>query len=286
MAPASPTVAGWELSLRLRQRREQLGVEVKTITDRLGFTRNYWSAVENERTILSAEKLPLVLEVLEFDEEERKELTGLREVAKRRGWWSRYSALFDDELMRYYGLEHGASGIRTYESLLIPGLLQTPDYACALMEADVSVRPAEVHQYLEVRMRRQRRLSGDDPLRLTAVISEAALLQRIGGPEVLREQLRHLIKAVESHPDTIELHVIPFSAPACGVFGASTFHLIDFASPRLPTLAWQETITARAILDKDTQIRELHFTYAEALAKSLGTEDSLRLVGECAQRIT
>src|SRR5262245_45197639 len=124
MPPQSPTLASWELGLRLRQRREQLGVEVKTITERLGFSRNYWSAVENERKILSAEKLPQVLDLLEYDDEERAELTELREAARQRGWWSSYSALFGSELLRYYGLEHGAQTIRTYESLLIPGLLQ------------------------------------------------------------------------------------------------------------------------------------------------------------------
>ncbi len=280
MPPPSPTVASWELSLRLRQRREQLGIEVETITDQLGFTRNYWSAVENKRRILTADKLQQVFDVLEYDDEERSELIALREAAKQRGWWSGYSALFSDELLRYYGLEHGAQSIHTYESLLIPGLLQTPDYARALMAADISVRPVEIDQRIEVRLRRQERLSGEDPLQLTAVISEAALLQQIGGPLVLREQLRHVAAVAADHPATIELRVIPFSAPACGVFGASTFHLIDFASTRLPTLAWQETATAMGVLDKDMQVRELHFTHAEALQQCLSTEDSLQLVNE------
>ncbi len=280
MPPPSPTVASWELGLRLRQRRVQLGVEVKTITDRLGFSRNYWSAVENKRKILAAEQLQRVLDLLEYDDEERAELTVLREAARQRGWWSAYSALFSDELLRLYGLEHGAQSIRTYDNLLIPGLLQTADYARALMVADISVRPVEVDQRVAVRLRRQERLSGDDPLQLTAVISQAALLQQIGGPRVLREQLLHLAAVVAEHPDTIELRVIPFTTPACGVFGASTFYLIDFASARLPTLAWLETVTASGALDEDTQVRELHFTYAEALQHSLSTEDSLRLVNE------
>lgn len=280
MPPSSPTVASWELSLRLRQRRAQLGIEVETITDQLGFTRNYWSAVEHERRILATEKLHRVLDVLECDDEERAELIALREAAKQRGWWSGYSALFSDELLRYHGLEYGAQSIRTYESLLIPGLLQTVDYARALVKASISVRPVEVEPRVAARLRRQERLSGDDPLQLTAVVSEAALLQQIGGPQVLREQLRHLAAVVADHPDTIALRVIPFSAPACNVFGASTFHLIDFAGARLPTLAWQETATAMGVLDKDMQVRELHFTHAEALQVSLSTEDSLRLVNE------
>src|SRR5699024_932925 len=125
MPPVSPTVARWELGLRLRQRREQLGTDVATITQRINFSRNYWSAIENERKILSAEKLRTLLDLYEFDTDEQHELLELREAAKQRGWWSRYSGLFSDELLRLYGLEHGAYGIRTYESLLIPGWLQT-----------------------------------------------------------------------------------------------------------------------------------------------------------------
>jgi transcriptional regulator with XRE-family HTH domain len=283
MPPASAVVAGWELSLRLRDRREQLGVEVKTITDELGFSRNYWSAIENERKILAADKLAQVLDVLEFDEDEKAELTELREAARRRGWWSRYSGLFSDELQRYFGLEHGAQTIRTYESLLIPGLLQTPDYASALMAADISVRPAEVEQRVAVRMRRQERLLGADPLHLVAVVSQAALMQQIGGRDVLRDQLRYVAEVAEAHPETIELRAIPFEAPACGVFGASTFHLIDFESPRLPTLAWQETVTAYGVISNDTQVRELHFSHTEALQRSLSREDSLRLVRQYAE---
>jgi transcriptional regulator with XRE-family HTH domain len=279
----SPVVANWELTLRLHRRREQLCVSVKDIADRLGFTRNYWSAVENERKILSAEKLAQLLDLLEFDKDEKAELLELREAARRRGWWAGYSALFSDELLRYIGLEHGAQNIRTYESLLIPGLLQTPDYARALMEADVSVRPAEIEKLIAARLRRQQRLTGDDPLRLVAVISQAALMQQIGGIDVLRAQLRHVAAMVEAHPETIELRVIPFEAPGCGIFGASTFHLLGFASGRLPMQAWQETVTAVSILSEEMQVRELEFTHTMAVQQSLSADESLRLVRRYAE---
>jgi transcriptional regulator with XRE-family HTH domain len=283
MAPPSPVVASWELALRLRQRRREVGVDVATIAARLGFSRNYWSAVENERSTLTVEKLTVLMDLLECGDEERAELLELREAARQRGWWSAYSALFDTELQRFHGLEHGAQSVRTYESLIMPGLLQTPDYARALMEADVSVRPVEIDQRVQARLRRQQRLDGPDPLLLTAVISQAALLQQIGGRGVLREQLRHLADAVRAHPGTIDLRVIPFTAPSCGVFGASTFYILDFASARLPSLAWQETVTARGILDADMQVRELLFTYTDALRNSLSVEDSLRMVEDYAE---
>src|SRR5262245_37983713 len=120
MALPSPVVAGWELVLRLRERREQVGVEVKHITQALGFSRNYWSAVENERKILSEDQLKKLLKLLEFGADESKDMLSLREIAKDRGWWSTYSGLFDSELQRMFGLEHGAHSLRAYENLLIP----------------------------------------------------------------------------------------------------------------------------------------------------------------------
>ncbi|MCP2262657.1 Helix-turn-helix domain-containing protein [Streptoalloteichus tenebrarius] len=280
----SPTVATWELALRLRQRREQLGMEVATLATSLGFTRNYWSAVENERKILSVEKLTKALSLLEFDVDEQRELLELREFAKQRGWWANYSALFTNELGRFYGLEQGAQSIRTYESMLVPGLLQTEEYARALISSDrANIRQVEVEQRVEIRMRRQACLKGDNPLHLTAVISQAALLQQTGGPQTLRAQLAHLVNLIEGLPDTLHLHVIPFTASGCGVFGASTFHLIDFASPRLPTRAWQETVTAAGIIDDPDQVRDLSLTHEEARQQSLDLRDSLDLIKQCHQ---
>lgn len=279
MSPSSsPTVASWELALRLRERREQMGIEVKTITQELGFSRNYWSAVENERKILSEESLTKVIDLLEFDKDERRDLLELRAMAKERGWWAPYSGLFDGELLRVFGLEYGAQSIRTYESLLIPGLLQTADYARAIMTPDVTIRQVEVDQRVEVRLRRQERLDGDNPLHLTTIVSEATLRQQIGGPAVLRRQLEHLADLIEAHPDTIEVRVIPFTATSCSLFGAATLYLIDFENPRLPTVAWHETVTTWGIHEDPTQVRDMTKAYGEALGHTLSERGSLEMI--------
>lgn len=283
--PPSPMVASWELVLRLRERRDQVGIEVRNITQALGFSRNYWSAVENERKILSEESLTKVLELLEFDEEERRELLDLREVSKQRGWWAQYSGLLDRELQRLHGLEAGAHSVRTYESLLIPGLLQVPDYVRAIMIPDVTIAQVEVDQRVEVRLRRQERLKGADPLRLTAIVSEAALRQQIGGPAVLRRQLEYLAEIIEEHPDTIEIRVIPFTATACGLFGSATIHLIEFENTRLPTVAWQETVTAMGIIDAPTLVRDISMTYGESLGKTLDKQDSLKKIRQIIEEL-
>lgn len=276
--PTSPVVAGWELALRLREQREREGVEVKAITQALGFTRNYWSAVENERRVLSEENLIKLLDLLDCDAQDRQELLNLREAAKERGWWTRYGNLLDNDLQRLIGLEAGAETIRWYESLLIPGLLQTADYARAVMTPAVTTRLVEVDQRIEVRQRRQERLVGEAPLRLVAVISEAALRQQIGGPVVLRRQLEHLARSIEGNQDGLEVRVIPFTAMMCGLFGSSTVQLIDFPVARLPTVMYQETVTTRAIIDDRSQVLDVEITFANTQDRALSTQKSLELI--------
>ena len=99
MAP-SPVVARWELSRRLATRRKELGIDVKTITDALDFTRNYWSAVENDRTLIAEEKLRALFDLLQFDEQDQQELLRLREESRARGWWDEYPWL-DDAAKRH-----------------------------------------------------------------------------------------------------------------------------------------------------------------------------------------
>lgn len=279
MAPVSPVAASWELTLRLRERREQLGIDVKTIVKEVGLSRGYWVLIEGDRRIPAEDKLDLLMTVFEFAADERKELIALRSAAKERGWWSKFSALFGSELLRLYGMEYGAERVRTYESVLMPGLLQSEEYVRALMVAGVAtVLPVEVEQRVEVRMRRQQRLEGDDPLKLSAVIGEAALVQQIGGPGVLYRQLLHLADLIETHPDTIDVRLMPFTATERSIFSGATFHLIDFANPRLPTLGWHESSVMGELLedrDKETRVRDLGVIHDRAMAQAKGRDATL-----------
>lgn len=274
----SPVVANWELVLRLRERREELGLSVKDLTDSLGFTRNYWSAIENERKIIPATTLKTLFNLLEFSDEDRQQLTELREVAKENGWWRRYSALFDNEIQRLFGLEHGAHGIRGYDPLLVPGLLQTADYARAIMQASATVRPVEVEQRVAVRQRRQERLHNSDPLDLQVIIGEATLQQQVGGPVVLRAQLAHLLTIIDEYEENVDIRVIPFSAPACTVFGAGSLYLLDFQSPRLPRAAWMETVSIWGVVTETNRVRDITIAYDEALGRTLDRRETKKVI--------
>ncbi|MFI1915775.1 Scr1 family TA system antitoxin-like transcriptional regulator [Nocardia sp. NPDC020380] len=277
MAPVSPTVARWELVLRLRELREQRGFDSATFAKRTGFTPANWSHVEKGRRVLTATTIGPVLELLEVDGEERGELLDLLTESKERGWWAKSSALLGAELQRYYGMEFGAESIRSYDSLVVPGLLQTEEYARALISADVMIRPVQVEQLVAVRLRRQERLRGDDRVELTAVVGEATLLQQIGGPKVLRGQLEHLVDLL-TELDSVSVRVIPFTATRGAMLGGSSFHLLDFASENLPTFTWVESAVFGGAVEDTDQVRDLGFAFVRALDQSLSRADSLELI--------
>ncbi|MFD0365229.1 DUF5753 domain-containing protein [Nocardia sp. GCM10030253] len=279
MAPLSPTVARWELMLRIKRRRSEFDVSASVIAKELGFTLSYWSKVEKER-VLAEDKLKKLMSLLEFDAAERDEMLRLREIAKQRGWWSSYAGLLAGDVARLFGLEFGARRIETYESVLVPGLLQTADYARALFTNDLArVRRVEIDRWVEVRMRRQERLTEEDPLELTAIIGEAALAHRTGGSDVLKGQLRHLISMSEDHPETVDIRVIPFGAPGGVLLGGATFHLISFDSPLLPDVAWSETLVHYGLIEDMEPVRHLSAMFDSAIDDhALPRAESLALI--------
>ncbi|MBF6062998.1 transcriptional regulator [Nocardia terpenica] len=288
MSLASPTVARWELLLRLNERRKEQKVDVPTAAKALKISTNHWWQLMSDRRALTDEHFAGILKLLGIAAEsnEGRELATLREQARERGWWMEYASLFDDETRRLFGLEHGAQSIRSYEALIIPGLLQTEEYARAIMTSDIArVRPVDAGLYIEVRLKRQRRLIGEDPLHLTAIISEAALVQQTGGRAVLHSQLDHLATLICERPDTIDIRVVPFSASRRPILSGSPFHLIDFASPMLPTVAWHESVATRGIIDDATRVRELRIIYENQLELALSRDESLALIRQAADRL-
>ncbi|MFI5781230.1 Scr1 family TA system antitoxin-like transcriptional regulator [Nocardia sp. NPDC051570] len=281
----SPTVSRWELVLRIRRRREQLGVDVASILKALSIAKAYWSLFENDRRLIPEEKLRTLFTVLEFDEEEQAELLELRSAGKERGWWTRYSALFSDETMRLWGMEYGAVSVRCCESVMITGLLQTADYARAVMSTDTTfIRQAEVEQRVDVRMKRQERLFGEDPLELSCLMSEAALLQQVGGPEVLKGQLDHLISLLEEH-ENVDIRILPFSARGGLPQGGATFYLFDYDGPVLPTLAWHEFPVLAGFIDDAEKVQALNVSFSLVESTALSRADSLALIKQTAREI-
>ncbi|AOS65331.1 DUF5753 domain-containing protein [Actinoalloteichus hymeniacidonis] len=287
MAPQSPTIAIWELGLRLRERRYLLGLTATEAGRLARCTQAHVSEIERGRTRATKDKLTRLIKSYEFDSDESAELWNLHDHGAQRGWWNRYTGIFSNELLRFFGYEYGAESVRTYSGGLIPGLVQTEDYIRAVIRgAAPNLRLSEEELRVTARKTRQRRLVEDDPLHLTAVISEATLRQCVGGVAVLRGQLEHLARLVAEQPENLTVRVIPFSAGGFDALDGSSFHLVGFTSPRLPTLAWQETITSTSLIDHTMTVREYTLAYHQAEERALDREESLRLIRDTAKELS
>lgn len=286
MTATSPVVADWELRLRIREQVERHGLKGGAIAKALGITPQYWSSVTVGKFLFPRELLEKTLDLLEFDDEDRRELVALRETAKERVPFAGYSALLSESLMRLYGLEAGAHAIRTFETSAVPGLLQTEDYARVLMRSTAATRPTEAEQRVRVRLERQRRLDPPDPLQLSVVIGQAVLMYQVGGPEVHKQQLLHIRDLAADRTNTIDLRVIPFEAgDSLAGLNAATFHLLDFESARLPTVGWLETAIYGELTEDARKVDALQYLYEQARAIALDVDDSLQLIDRIANQI-
>jgi transcriptional regulator with XRE-family HTH domain len=274
-------VARWELSLRLRERRLDLGLSTIDVAKKLGVTRNYISLVENDKTVPAADKLQEFLDALSMDPEEQQKMFELRDIGRQRGWWMDYADLTQDrpDLIRFYGMEYGAASIEAYEGQMINGLLQTEAYARELMIAEPRVSEVQIERLLSVRKRRKERLTGVDPLQATIVMSEAVLHQVVGTSQTLSEQLSHLLEV--SKRDNINIRVIPFDNPPRGATGSSTFYLLNFPSTRLPKAAWREAGAPLGLSTDSAQTDDLELRHRDALSASLDTQASNELIESC-----
>ncbi|PSL53872.1 transcriptional regulator with XRE-family HTH domain [Saccharothrix carnea] len=276
--PISSTVQAWELGLRLREHRERLGLTAAAVGKTTGIGGTNLSAIESGKRRLTAAKLGDLADAYELPDDERADLEALRAQTERREWWYDYARLYSDDFLRLLGLEAGAEKVCEYAPDLIPGLLQTADYARAVMRAGTPyIRPVDVGPRLETRLARQVRLAADDPLRLDVVLGEAALRQRVGDPGVMQGQLAHVLEVLDRMGDHVRVRVIPFKAGAHPLLGAA-LKILSFRSNRLGDVMYQETAISGVIIDKRQVILESTASFADTFDRALDDRDSREFI--------
>ncbi|MFI8188548.1 helix-turn-helix domain-containing protein [Streptomyces sp. NPDC085946] len=197
-----------------------------------------------------------------------------RERRKARGWWNHYPQL--EAMVEYVALEDIATNIRTWQLAIVPGLLQTPDYARALAVGNGHWEdPDEIEPFVESRMARQTRLDGENPLELWAVVHEAALRQLVGGREVMREQLGHLLDMARlTH---VKVQVLPFLAGAHPGM-TSAFTIVSFAEPGALDVVHVDTASSAVWLESDTDAEHHNRLFDRITRLSLAQRNSVRLI--------
>ncbi|GAB3659763.1 helix-turn-helix transcriptional regulator [Actinocorallia lasiicapitis] len=248
-APSGPTALRIMVGSQLRRLRESRGISRERAADAIRATHSKISRLELGRSGFKQRDLTDLLDLYGIDApRERETLLELARQASEPGWWHRYQDVMPGWLEPYIGLESAASLIRSYEVQFVHGLMQTEPYSRAVVRLGNPNAPiTEIERRVRLRMTRQELLNGPNRPKLWAVLDEAALRRPLGGREVMRGQLEHLLELTE-HPD-VTLQVLPFLAGAHPA-GGGPFTILRFPHVELPDVVYLEQLNSALYLDK------------------------------------
>jgi len=269
-AEASPPLLRRQLGRQLRRLRERARIDLSEAAARLEWSTATLSRVETGLTRVDIHAVRSMLDLYGITGDQWEPFLELTRQARRKGWWHAYG--ISDR--GYVPLEAGASEAREFALAYVPGLLQTEQYALAVFRGSPFPRSEErLAAEVAVRMIRQRRLtSEEDPLRLIAVVDEGVLRRPVGGPEVMRAQLRHIAQMSE----LVTLHVLPTGIGAhTGMNGA--FILLRFPDPDEPELACLDHVAGAQYLEKEPAVNACRVAFDDLRSKALSPADSTAL---------
>ncbi|MFH0241078.1 helix-turn-helix domain-containing protein [Streptomyces sp. HK10] len=256
---SAPTVGQIVLGLRLRDLRERAGKSFEEAARVLSVTTSTVRRMEKAEVGLRPLYVKALLESYGVGAEETDAFLALVEKANRPGWWHRFRSVLPDWFSLYVSLESEADLIRSYEPHCVPGLLQTEEYARALLRTGFPrADEDELDRRVALRMGRQQLLAKPAAPRLWVVLDEQVLRRPVGGAGVMRAQIDRLAE-VCARPG-ISLQIMPFRAgPHPGMFGP--FQLFRFSYPELPDIVYTESLTGAVYIDERPEVT----TYLEAL---------------------
>jgi len=244
-----PTILRLILGAQLRRLRDARGISAQEAARAIRGSESKISRIELGRNTVREIDIADLLTLYGItDRTEREQLLTLASRANQPGWWHQYHDVLPSWFQSYVGLEESAESIRSYDAQFIPGLLQTEEYAAAVLAlGDFSLDEAE--RLVVLRKERQRRFTSG-AMRLWAIIDEVALRRPVGGVAVLRAQLEYLIEACQQ--ERLTLQVTPFAAVGHAAPGA--FSILRFADPDMPDMIYVENLTSALYIDKPPEV--------------------------------
>jgi transcriptional regulator with XRE-family HTH domain len=279
-ARRSPTVQRRRLGIELRRLREQAGLTIEQVAVNLECSDSKVSRIETGQVSATPRDVRDMLDLYEIDREKRDALVQVARQARQRDWWEAYS---DTLVVPVVGLETAADAIDEYETMAVPGLLQTSDYARAVLRVG---RPDLVQQqidrWVEFRMARQELLTRDRPPAVSVMLEECVLRRPVGGRSTMREQLRHLIEAAEL--PTLTLQVLPLAlGEHVGMNGPFTVY--RFSGPEDPDVVYLEHPRGDLYLESAEQVKPYALAFNHLRGLALSPEDSGALIATLAREV-
>lgn len=279
----SPTLRTRALGTELRIIRENLGLTLTEVEQALDQSSGWLSRIETGKRKMPS--VPQIRDLLDHygitDETVRESLLATTRSARTRGWWNTYKDTIPEAYATYVDLETHARKIYIAGTSIVSGLLQTADYARAVIGPGGLQRGLTVEQVerrVEVRARRQQLLTRESPVALRAVLDESALRRVVGGPKVMREQLQYLIDLAER--PNVALQIVPFSAGAhAAVIGGWT--ILEFPGGDHDIVAI-ETLVGSLFIEKTSEVDPYVEAFRDLHTAALGEPDSLQMIAAAA----
>ncbi|TMR98749.1 helix-turn-helix domain-containing protein [Nonomuraea basaltis] len=274
---SGPTALRLLVGAQLRRLRESRGITREDAGYAIRGSHSKISRMESGRTSFKTRDVADLLTLYGVtNEAQRASMLALVEQANAPSWWHDYRDVIPDWFEPYLGLEQDAVLIRTHEVQFVPGLLQTEDYARAVIVQGHERDSAErIERRVEVRMRRQQILAPPKPRKLWAVMDEAALHRRVGSEAIMRAQLGHLTKlAQQPH---ITLQVFPFSS-GTAIGGVGPVTILRFTQTELNDVVYLEHLTGAQFLTKETDVHRYQHLMNELSVHALPPADTPALL--------
>ncbi|MES4892695.1 helix-turn-helix transcriptional regulator [Streptomyces sp. NPDC096012] len=281
----APTVGQVVLGKRLQELREAAGLSREAAARVLRVASATVRRMEMAEVSLKIPYVQVLLSTYGVPEAEGAAFVRLAEEANQPGWWQRYHDVLPDWFSLYVSLEGAARVVRSYEPHFVPGLLQTEEYARAVLEAGTigQTEPTSVERHVSLRMERQRLLERHDPPHLWVIMDETVLRRPVSArPRVLRDQLDRLLEYAER--DRVTLQIAEFAAgPHPGTY--APFTLFRFAEPELPDMVFTEYLTGALYLDSRQEVAAHLEVLDHMTARAASASRTKKLLREHRERL-
>jgi hypothetical protein len=289
-ASASPTVSRRRLAAELRGLR---GTRTGgAVAKALGWSPAKVSRYELGQSSFPLEEIEKLLDFYAVPDPLRGQLLALAEDANQRGWWEEYADALTPDYMEFLGLEAEATAASEWHLGIIPGLLQTEEYARQIhldYQSAIPTPPGIIERRIRVRLRRQELLtSREPPLALGAVLDEAVILRKVGSSDLMYRQLLHLVEVADL--PNVDLRILPLASG--GVRLTDSFGLLSFGAPEagggaslLEDVVWVESVKSQIYVGGETETYNFSLVFHGLQNAALPPVDSKRLIRETAERM-
>lgn len=276
----TPTLRLRRLAAELRRLRENAGLTREEVAERTRINEATLYRIETARARPQARTLLALLDLYGVADADQAELVTLSRHSGEQSWLQSFPSDLPEPYPMYISFEGEAKSLLNYESLFIPGLLQTEDYARAALQRGMpSATPDEIGRLLQARMSRQTVLRRDPPLRLRAIVDEAALHRPVGGETVMQAQLTHLSQMARQPHVTVQ--VLPYAVGAHPGM-AGSFVILQFSEPRSSDVVYIESQASDLFLESEGDVARFTGIYEYLRTLALPPDDSITLINAIA----